>query len=67
LFYLGIICATTAGFLSINFLAETTSIGTLFAFIMVCLSVIIIHWAHKLQENIENTSDLIDSNQTLPM
>ncbi|CAF4723429.1 unnamed protein product [Rotaria sp. Silwood2] len=60
----GIFCAAAAGFLPIDFLAETTSIGTLFAFIMVHLSIIIMHWTHKPQKNADTESDLSDSSET---
>ncbi|CAF1120640.1 unnamed protein product [Didymodactylos carnosus] len=44
---IGAICAVLAGFLPIDFLAEMTSIGTLFAFLLVHVGVFIMHWTHR--------------------
>ena len=38
----GIVCAIAGGMLPIDVLAELTSIGTLFAFVLVCLGVMIL-------------------------
>jgi amino acid transporter len=47
---LGVICAICAGFLPVDFLAEITSIGTLFAFLLVHIGTIVMHWTHPPSE-----------------
>lgn len=42
----GILCATCAALLPIDVLAELTSIGTLFAFVLVCIGVMILRIQH---------------------
>jgi APA family basic amino acid/polyamine antiporter len=56
-----------AGFLPIDFLAETTSIGTLFAFTMVHISTIIMHWSHRPQEITDTASRLSDDSEIQAM
>lgn len=42
----GIMCAILAGIFPVDLLGELTSVGTLFAFLLVCLAVPILRWRH---------------------
>jgi APA family basic amino acid/polyamine antiporter len=46
----GLVVATSASLLPLNILAELTSIGTLFAFVLVCLSVLIMRYVEPERE-----------------